>query len=329
MTDPDDAAGADDVAAALAAFPPGLRALVEAEVRAGNAVAEVGHGHPAPPRGAFVRMALPLGTSVPDDLDGRERSSSLWSTEVTDADRVHWVLGAPLPPPAEPDMAAIREAVNRPTGEPAAAAMLAGATSTSTAWDRFRASIPLDHERWHDGIGIDLDAIDALDPDERLRAETVLLAGAGLTWREIEALARLGTPGVEPALREVLRSGRLEDRLAVVDHAPELLGPGELDALLVEGLATATALDGRSRLLRRVEQHHPPVVLDALLAAARQREPEMAVHAAALVDHLLGPARSSFDWDHRPFYLRFWAEPGSPERDEAWRELCARAGRLA
>ncbi|HEX7135984.1 MAG TPA: hypothetical protein VF228_25620, partial [Iamia sp.] len=51
---------------------------------------------------------------------------------------------------------------------------------------------------------------------------------------------------------------------------------------------------------------------------------DVAVHLAALADFLLGPATEAFDWDHRPLYLRFHARPGSEDREEAWRDLCAR-----
>ena len=41
----------------LANFPPTLRALVERELEVGNSIEEVGHSFPAPPAGAYFKMA--------------------------------------------------------------------------------------------------------------------------------------------------------------------------------------------------------------------------------------------------------------------------------
>ncbi|HEX7133319.1 MAG TPA: hypothetical protein VF228_12130, partial [Iamia sp.] len=151
---------------------------------------------------------------------------------------------------------------------------------TSEAWARFEDSLALDYERWHDGIGIDLDALAALSGEERARAESRLL-GAEPTWREIQGLAVLDTPAARAALRAVLDGGDTESRMAVVRAAPAVLEPGELDDLLVTGLGDATIGDGLTAVLDLVEQHHPPAVLDALVARARDRPGDTAVHLAA------------------------------------------------
>jgi hypothetical protein len=196
----------------------------------------------------------------------------------------------------------------------------------SEAWERFEDSLRLDYERWHDGVPIDLDALAALEGEERGWAEARLLGGTP-SWREVQALAVLDTPAARAALRTVLDGTDQEARMAVVRHAPSVLDDGELDAQLVAGLATATIGGGLTSVLDLVEAHHPPVVLDALLAGARDRPGDAAVHLAALADFLLGPATEAFDWDHRPLYLRFHALPGSAERLEAWQELLTRCGR--
>jgi hypothetical protein len=196
----------------------------------------------------------------------------------------------------------------------------------SDAWERFENSLHLDHERWHDGIGIDLDALVALEGEERERAEARILGSRPWTWREVQALAVLDTEATRAALRQVVEGSDVQARFAVVRSAPGVLAPGELDDLLVAGLAEAVIGGGLTSVLDLVEQHHPPAVLDALLARTRDRPGDVAVHLAALADFLLGPATEAFDWDHRPLYLRFHALPGSAARDEVWRELCARCG---
>lgn len=97
----------------LAQFPAALRALVEAELAAGNSVVEVGHSHPAPPVGAYFKLANKVTTRVRASGDGLrfyERNSSLYSGEFTDAQRFFFVLEPGNPPPTYPDMDAIRKA---------------------------------------------------------------------------------------------------------------------------------------------------------------------------------------------------------------------------
>lgn len=100
---------------ALDGFPPALRALLDDEQAAGNPVVEVGHSFPAPPIGAWARLARKVGTRPRASGDGlafRARFSSLSSGEFTDAERVHFVVEPPDPPPPEPDMDEIRRQAN-------------------------------------------------------------------------------------------------------------------------------------------------------------------------------------------------------------------------
>lgn len=99
----------------IEALPPALRTLLEAELAAGNTIAEIGHSHPAPPVGAYVLLARRVTTQARATGAGlvfRERNSSLYSGEFTDEKRHFFLLEPPLPPPAEPDMDAIRRAAN-------------------------------------------------------------------------------------------------------------------------------------------------------------------------------------------------------------------------
>ena len=103
----------------LAQFPPALRALIDAELAAGNAVVEIGHSFPAPPAGACCRLAKQVSTrprASGEGLSFRERSSC---SEFTDAQRLHFVVEPPSPPPPMPDMDAIRAAHEpKPGGAP-------------------------------------------------------------------------------------------------------------------------------------------------------------------------------------------------------------------
>src|SRR5260370_40513151 len=62
------------------AFPPALRSLLDAELAAGNTIAEVGHRFPAPPAGAYVKMTREVTTRPHESgggltFRGCERSS--------------------------------------------------------------------------------------------------------------------------------------------------------------------------------------------------------------------------------------------------------------
>src|SRR5688572_1165832 len=97
----------------LARFPPVLRALIEAELAVGNSIEEIGHSFPAPPAGAYFKLANKVSTRLRasgDGLNFYERNSSIHSGEFTDATRFYFVLEPPNPPPLEPDMDAIRKA---------------------------------------------------------------------------------------------------------------------------------------------------------------------------------------------------------------------------
>ena len=102
----------------LAQFPPVLKALIEAELAAGNSIVEIGSGHPAPPVGACAKLANKVSTRPRDSsngLDFYERNGSSHSGEFTDDKRFFFVLEPPNPPPPEPDMDAIRKALEPKT----------------------------------------------------------------------------------------------------------------------------------------------------------------------------------------------------------------------
>ena len=105
----------------LVKFPTALRLLVERELAAGNSIIEVGHGFPAPPVGAYLKLANKVSTrarATGDLLSFYERHSSSYSGEFTDAQRFYFVLEPPNPPPPEPDMDAIRKSYEPPPYSP-------------------------------------------------------------------------------------------------------------------------------------------------------------------------------------------------------------------
>ena len=149
--------------------------------------------------------------------------------------------------------------------------------SDASPYERFRRSMDIGFEEWHDGIGYDLDALAEATPEDRTAIETLLVPRAGNDWRDVEALAALGTPGANRALADAFATAGPEIRVAILR--------GTLD-----------------------EHRSVPV------------------HYAAMLLYLHGQAAEPFDWEVRPFVLRF-AGSGPDERRAAYRELCQRIGR--
>src|SRR5580698_8305699 len=95
------------------ALPPALRALLEAELAAGNTIVEVGSYFPAPPAGAFFKMMGRVTTRPRETGDGlkfREFPNWTCGGAFTDDREFYFILEPAPPPPPEPDMDAIRAA---------------------------------------------------------------------------------------------------------------------------------------------------------------------------------------------------------------------------
>jgi hypothetical protein len=301
------------------AFPPVLSALLEAEVAAGNEIVEVGHSFPAPPAGAYARLARPLITRERrsgDGIDYYDRNTSIYSGEITDAKRFYFLLEPPRPPGPEPDMNAIRARASGSAAEGEPPAPLV---------DRFRSSMIIDYEKWHDGVGYDVELLRSATPQELVEIEDLLVNRPVADWRDVEALAALDSPRARALLRKTLKSGTRELRVAVTDHAPHLVSEDERTATLVAALEGAEIYGGLTQALLQVEEFHPPKVIEALLRGALARSGDTAVHLAAMLMYVHGKAESSFDWEQRPFFLLFNTDDRA-EREAAFRELCEKIG---
>jgi hypothetical protein len=317
------------------AMPAVLRALLEAELAAGNTIVEVGHTHPAPPVGAYFLLARPVSTRPRASgvgLSFDERKMSHHSGEFTDAKRFFFILDPPLPPEPEPDMDVIRAEMQarqceadrkREAKVRLRSHAFPGRESDRVA--RFRASMELDYERWKEGTSYDLDAIKDGTPEERESIESILVSRGVCDWRDVEALAALGTPRADTVLRETLLHGSREYGVAVLRHAPHLASGDERTVTLVEALQTTSFFHGLTGTLLEVQAHHPPAVIDALLRGVLQRHDGVQVHFAAMLMFLHGKATSAFDWDQRPFFLKFNTHARA-EREALFCDLCVRIG---
>jgi hypothetical protein len=332
------------------AFPARLKQLLEAELAAGNEIAEFGHGFPAPPAGAYIKLAKPL-LSRPrasgNGIDFYDRNLPSYSGEITDSKRFFFLLEPPHPPEPEPNMDAIRDAI-RAKQEAATAELLAHPrkqrkskvriddftpqdppipcpSGPGSALQRFIQSMEMNYEKWHDGTGYDLDILKTATPQELTQIEDFLIARQVVDWRDVEALAVLDTQRARALLRKTLKGRNRELATAVTDYAPHLVSEQEQTRTLVAALKETDSYTGLVQALLQVEDFHPPEVVDALFRGVLTRNGEDAVHFAAMLMFLYGKADSAFDWSQRPFFLKFNTE-NHAEREAAFRELCEKLG---
>jgi hypothetical protein len=330
----------------LAAFPAVLRSLIDAELAAGNEIVEIASSFPAPPAGAYVKLRDKVSTrerTSGDGLDFYERNSSLYSGEFTDAKRFYFVIEPPDPPPSESDMNAIRAALAAKikvqderwnaiaqrtdvrTAGTKARRTNGKKAREKPAWERFRDSMKIDYEKWHDGIGYDVDIIRNATSEELLEIESLLVTRGISDWRDVEALAVVDSPRARMLLRQTLEQGNAELASAVLRYAPYLSSKTEQTEALVRSLETAQIFGGLAQTLMHVRTFHPPEIIDALLRGALNRPGDVAAHYAAMLMFIHGKAKSDFDWEQRPFFLRF-NTPDRAGREKVFRELCEKIG---
>jgi hypothetical protein len=186
---------------------------------------------------------------------------------------------------------------------------------------RFIESMQIGFDQWHDGTGYDLEALAALTPEERAAAEAVLierLAGPG-DWRDVEALATLATPGAMAAVKFAAKHRNPEVRNRALEALAEA---GPQPGVDLEDEIVRAVQDGAVDL---AQSHPTPRVKRALLDCARLTGPTTRVNAAAMLMYLCGKADAPFDWNQRPFFLRFATEDNGELR-AAWKELRERTG---
>lgn len=199
----------------------------------------------------------------------------------------------------------------------------------SPAYQRFIASMQMDYEKWHDGIGYDLDALADMSADERTQVTTMLRGRTD--WRDaeaLEALSRLGVASANATLNAIVEdeSAPIEQRLIAIERLRDSgqLSDSDLERLLLPALRRVEAFAGLTPALRLVQQVPTPAIRRRLLWGVLH-QPEAAVHFAAMLAYLAGVAKEEFDWDLRDLFLR--TRHGSDaERAQAVGELCGMIG---
>lgn len=193
----------------------------------------------------------------------------------------------------------------------------------SPALETFARSMILDFDAWHDGIGYDLAALRQLEGPELARVQAVLISRKDEDWRDAEALAALDSDATRQALTDCLASPNADVQLLAARHLGERGKTDERERVIVERLRNAGRDGSLVRALLLAEEYPTEAVKKALFWCARQGPDDTGVHAAALLFYLYGIADSSFDWEFRPFFLRFSSD-NPTDRQAAFLELCQR-----
>lgn len=190
-------------------------------------------------------------------------------------------------------------------------------------YQRFLASMTIGYEQWHDGIGYDLDALATMPPegDERAQIEAILLTHLHTSsdWRDVEALAALGTETATAAVQAATKHHNPEVRRKALNSLmdPGTRTPEELEDLTVRCIELGD--------LTSAIEHNTPRVKRAVLDRARLADTVGRVHAAAMLFYLCGLTAEPFDWSQRTFFSRF-GTGDMAELRAAWAELRARTG---
>ncbi len=288
-------------------LPTLLRELLDAELAAGNEIAEVQHGFPAAPIGASFLLTGPVRSRPRQDADELrffERNGSDHSGEFTVAPRHFFILEPPLPEPPYPDMDALRAASPPPPPRSPFASMMA-----------------IDYEKWHDGIGYDLTQIPLMTPEQRMdfEAELILHLRDNGDWRDVEALLELATPTALAAAEKARNHPSPEVRNYVEQNIP--VAPAEREAQAISAIERAAVRSGIGHAVELAINCNTPDVRRTVLNQARTASDSTTrVHMAALLYFLCGKSKEPFDWAHRPYFLRF-NDDNTADFRAAWTEL--------
>jgi hypothetical protein len=179
----------------------------------------------------------------------------------------------------------------------------------------------IDFEKWHDGIGYDLEALAEANNKEREKIEKILVEKPPQDWRDIEALAILNTPRARSAIQGAIQSGKNELNMAVLRFAPKLVNDELKTKLIIESLRTASFFYGLYQTLKIVETYHPKEVIKELFSGLLYREGEVAVSYAAMLFYIYGKTDSYFPFENREFFLKFNTSKLS-DRKIVFKELC-------
>jgi hypothetical protein len=198
----------------------------------------------------------------------------------------------------------------------------------SENFEKFKKSMVIGYDEWHDGVGYDLDAFDAMRPDEREKVVAELRAkGKGdLDWRDMEVLGRENSSESFDRLRDELIGGSVERRAQALDeiNSTGRMTASVFDHKLAELLDDVTDEDGVTQTLLLVGEEPGPKTTAALERGMRER-PDVALHFASQMLDLAGLSddMAAFDPKFRPTLLKLLPDEPPAVREAALKQVLA------
>ena len=190
----------------------------------------------------------------------------------------------------------------------------------TVAYERFVASMRIGYLEYHDGIPYDLAALSSVSVEEVDELECLLIQRANEDWRVSEALAKINSPKSIQALKKSTQGPNREVRFRAAELLHDIGQFGNFDDLIVEGLLFGDLGSGLATAERLAAAHPSEAVKNALLHGALCADGR-AVRFVGLLFFLHGKIREPFDWNQRPFFLRF-STKDPQERRIAFDEMC-------
>jgi hypothetical protein len=177
----------------------------------------------------------------------------------------------------------------------------------------------LNYEKWHDGIGYDLCALDEMTSADRDKVVDMLTNfNPSNAWRNFEALDHINTPEALTAINSALLHPSLEVRIFASRFVKG--ADDDRESILIDALENSEIYGGLSQALDQIGTFHPDGIIDALLRGLLKRDSE-AVNFAGMLFFIFGKANTPFDWNLRPFFLKFNTD-NRVEREKAFIDLC-------
>ena len=191
----------------------------------------------------------------------------------------------------------------------------------TAAYERFMASMKIDYMAWHEGTGYDLDALGAVSSEELAELEALLLQRKDSDWRDVDALARIGSPGAMRGIQECLTGPNRDVRIRAAELLHKRGELASLDAVIIEGLRFGALGKGLAQCERLAAAHPSEAVKNELIRGALCSNDGRAVRFVGILFFLYGKANVPFDWSQRPFFLRFNTKDARARR-QAFDEMC-------
>ncbi|MEJ2272431.1 MAG: HEAT repeat domain-containing protein [Candidatus Bathyarchaeota archaeon] len=115
-----------------------------------------------------------------------------------------------------------------------------------TPLQRFKTSMNIGFEEWHDGIGYNIPAIRLASQEELDEIEKILINHRPRDWRDIEALAEINTKRSRETIKDVIKDQNPVLRIAVIRFTPDLITDNERTQSIIYALQNTEIFSGFS-----------------------------------------------------------------------------------